>query len=80
MKTLLCALGIATVFLNPVYAGDMCREEAKATGYVGALEMLEPCPATPVIAVLQTREGELKKAKIKGESQSVAQVDGTLKR
>lgn len=79
MKYLLCALGITTVVLNPVYAEDMCREQAKAIGYVGALEMLEPCPATPVIAALQS-EGERKKAGNRNEPQSVAQVERTFKR
>lgn len=81
MKSLLCALGIATVVLNPAYAEDMCREQARAVGYVGALEMLEPCPSQPIIAVLQAGDGgSLKESKTKNEPPSVAQVDRSLKR
>ena len=30
-------------FAVPAYAGELCQEEAKAMGYVGATEMLAPC-------------------------------------
>lgn len=81
MKTLFYAFGIAAVCLNPVYAGDLCREEAKAVGYVAALDMLEPCqPKSAVTAQSDEQQAQQKEMKMKIDSQSVAHVDRNLKR
>lgn len=81
MKSLFYAFGIAAVCLNPVYAEDLCREEAKAMGYVAALEMLEPCqPKSAVTAQSDDQQAQPKEAKMKSDAQSIAHVDRNLKR
>ncbi len=43
MKSLTTLFLIPTFFAVPVYADGLCQEEAKAIGYLGAIEMLAPC-------------------------------------
>ncbi len=43
MKSLTTLFLIPTFFALPAYAGGLCQEEAKAMGYLGAIEMLAPC-------------------------------------
>lgn len=63
----------------PSFAGDLCREDAKAVGYEGSLEMLEPCKPKPSAAIEQfhveriEREGIAQAAK--PEAQPIAQVE-----
>lgn len=43
MKRLTTIFLIPTFFAVPAYAGELCQDEAKAMGYIGATEMLAPC-------------------------------------
>ena len=81
MKRLHYAFGIVAIFSIPVHAADLCREEAKAVGYVAALELLEPCQTKAVVTALPTSDDQIQKeAKSKSDTQSVAHVDRNLKR
>lgn len=78
MKNLSYAFGIVAILSTPVHAADLCREEAKAMGYISALEMLAPCeqsvaaPTEPSHEDEDRRQAELKS---KPESQAATQVD-----
>ncbi len=43
MKNLSTIFLISTFFTVPAYAEGLCQEEAKAMGYLGAIEMLPLC-------------------------------------
>ena len=43
MKNLLLAVSIIGSVATPVFAEDLCREQAQKMGYVGAIEVLRPC-------------------------------------
>ncbi len=43
MKSLSAIFLVSTFLAAPTYAGGLCQEEAKAMGYLGAIEMLPPC-------------------------------------
>lgn len=43
MKRIALALCIPVLLSAPVYAEDLCQEEAKAMGYVGPTDTLKPC-------------------------------------
>lgn len=76
MKRLYYALGILAIFSIPVHAADLCREEAKAIGYVSALEMLAPCDEKPATTSERSRhEGRQAEVKSKSEGQTVTQID-----
>lgn len=76
-RSLLLMLGV--LLATPSFAGDLCREDAKAAGYEGSLEMLEPCKTKPSAAVEQfhveriEREGIAQSAK--PEAQPIAQIE-----
>lgn len=81
MKRLRYAFGIVAILSIPVHAADLCREEAKAVGYVAALELLEPCQPKAVVTALPTSDDQIQKeAKSKSDTQSIAHVDRNLKR
>ena len=43
MKRLALAFFIPVLFSAPAYSDELCQEEARAMGYVGPLDTLEPC-------------------------------------
>lgn len=43
MKNLILAVSILGSVATPVFAEDLCREQAQQLGYVGAIEVLRPC-------------------------------------
>jgi len=43
MKNLLLALTILGSVATPLFAEDLCREQALEQGYLGAIEVLRPC-------------------------------------
>ena len=52
MKNLILTVTIFSSFVSPVFAGDLCREQAQQMGYIGATELLRPChyPAPQVLS------------------------------
>lgn len=81
MKNLHYAFGILAIFSMPVHAADMCREEAKAMGYVSALEMLAPCEQKVTATTEQSRnERQQTELKSTPESQAIAKVDANVAR
>ena len=76
-QSLLLIFGV--LLATPSFAADVCREDAKAAGYEGSMEMLEPCKPKPSAAVEQfhveriEREGVAQAAK--PEAQPIAQVE-----
>lgn len=76
MKRLSYVIGIIAIFSMPAYADDLCREEAKAIGYVAPLDMLAPCEQQATVASEQLpNEPQHKAFKTKPDSQAVAQLD-----
>lgn len=78
MKRFIYAVCMLSVMNSPLYAEDLCIEQAKAMGYVGAHEMLPPCKADPSAAAQELRiEREEKKQNNqagKSQSQPIAQT------
>ena len=59
MKNLILTVTVLSSFVSPVFAEDLCREQARQRGYVGAIEVLRPCNETApqvVSDVAQTLE------------------------
>ena len=52
MKDLILTVTIFSSFVSPVFAEDLCREQALQMGYVGAIEVLRSCnePAPQVVS------------------------------
>lgn len=79
MKYQAFLLMFGALLATPSFAEDVCREDAKAAGYEGSLEMLEPCKPKPSAAIEQfhvdriEREGIAQAAK--PEAQPIAQVE-----
>ncbi len=61
MKSLTTLFLIPSFFAVPAYAGGLCQEEAKAMGYLGAIEMLAPCKPQKNVTSEETQSKELRK-------------------
>ena len=62
MKDLILTVTIFSSFVSPVFAEDLCREQAQQMGYVGAVEVWRPCnePSGQVVSdAAQTTEPAL---------------------
>ena len=77
MKRLVTIFLISTFFAAPTYAGGLCQEEAKAMGYLGAIEMLPPCKPQKNIVSQKPDSKESRKDPEQGDSVK-AQEGGSL--
>ena len=75
MKRLVTIFLISTFFAAPTYAGGLCQEEAKAMGYLGAIEMLPPCKPQKNIIPQKT---DLKESRKDTEQNSVKAREESL--
>ena len=77
MKTLTKILAVVSLSVSAAaFADTNCREDAKATGYVGASEVLSACEPMQNAAAEEPQVSEriIKKADRKEEARAIAQA------
>lgn len=82
MKSLILVTSLLTIFAGPAFATeDICREEAIAMGYVGALDVLAPCEPKKTVDAEELRiEDRRQKRNAKSDTQPIAKVANKVTR
>lgn len=47
MKSIAKVIVVLGLISSPVFADEICRDDAASTGYLGAVDLLPPCDTSP---------------------------------